>query len=209
MEDEMDIKAFWEKHQLIIMLCLLVILVPTFAFADLWCMWDGSQGTSCQSDGRGYIIVPSGFKVSTESIANAAGYYRVVTTDPVLGENQVRDQEVWGFSSNEITRTWTVRDLTASDVSSDSEVGNAVLNAIRVLVGEDVATETAVDGADITNIGQGYPVWNFIASDKAFNFNASSIFFNHNARNKDFYFNAKAKHFNYNATDETFGFDAE
>ena len=102
-----------------LLICALILLIPTIAPADQWCMWDGSQGTDCQSDSKGYVVVPTGFKVSTESILNGHGYYRTVTTYPALGENQVREQEVWGFADNEISRTWTVRDMTAEEIDQN------------------------------------------------------------------------------------------
>ena len=99
-----------------IILCIVALFImPALSQADSWCQWDGEQGINCQSDSRGYIRV-DGFKVSTPSIANAGGYYRVDNIDPVVGENQVRDEIAWSFSDNVITRTWTVRDLTAEEI---------------------------------------------------------------------------------------------
>jgi hypothetical protein len=100
-------------------LCLIAVmsLLAAPALADTWCQWDGSTGINCQSDSRGYIRI-DGFKVSTVSIANSKGWYVLDTTDPTLGENQVRDAEVWGFADNVITKTWTVRDLTATEIDN-------------------------------------------------------------------------------------------
>jgi hypothetical protein len=98
----------------------LIVLFPAIGFADTWCQWDGVQATDCQSDNKGYIIDTRGFKVSTEPIANENGYYRMVTTEPVIGENQTKDQEIWGFAGNEISRTWTVRDLTITEIDENT-----------------------------------------------------------------------------------------
>ena len=68
------------------------------------------------------MILPDRPKISTdaECLANN-GFYILETTEPVLGENQVRDAEVWEFVSHpvqgdKITRTWTVRDMTATEI---------------------------------------------------------------------------------------------
>jgi hypothetical protein len=102
----------------ILYIVLLAVFITIPAQADQWCMWDGSQGVECQSDSKGFIRIPNpnGFKVSTESIANNKGYYRVVITQPTLGVDQVRDAEVWGFDGTNITLTWSVRDLSAGEI---------------------------------------------------------------------------------------------
>lgn len=98
---------------------MIVVLMVLFAAgasaADQWCQWDETSGINCQSDSRGYIVI-NGFKVSTPAIANAKGYYKVVVTEPTVGADQTRDAEVWAFSDNTITKTWTVRDLTATEL---------------------------------------------------------------------------------------------
>ena len=101
-------------------LILLFLVAPTIANADMWCKWDGQEGTECQSDSKGFIFDERGFRVSTPSIANANGYFRLVDTQPVIGQNQVRDAVLWGFSNNEITRTWTVRNLTAEEIDQNT-----------------------------------------------------------------------------------------
>jgi len=97
-------------------LILAIVFISNLAYADTWCMWDGSQGTNCQSDSKGYIVVQNGFKVHTESILNSHGYFHTTITHPAVGENQLRDQEVWDKVDNEITKTWTVRDMTSEEI---------------------------------------------------------------------------------------------
>jgi len=95
----------------------LSLLVAGPLYADTWCEWTGTEGANCKSDTNGYVVLPNGLPIAVdEENFNRHGYYRLITTDPVLGENQVRDEVVWGFSDNTITRTWTVRDLTAEEI---------------------------------------------------------------------------------------------
>ena len=111
-----------------IIICLVIALLPGIAFADTWCMWNGTQGEYCQSDDKGYIRITSDHTdktlannviSGTATDYNAVGYYLLTTTYPAIGENQVRDQEVWGFADNEISRTWTVRDMTQEEIDQN------------------------------------------------------------------------------------------
>lgn len=97
-------------------LILILVLIPTISFAGQWCKWDGSKGVSCQGDSKGYIIVDNGFKVSTESILNGHGFYELTITEPTVGANQVKDAEVWGLVGNQMSLTWTVRDMTTTEI---------------------------------------------------------------------------------------------
>jgi len=97
---------------------LAVVLIVFFAVpvsADTWCQWSGTEGTDCKSDRDGVFRTP--FPTRSEATINEHGYYRLVVTQPTLGENQVRDEEVWAFEDNVITKTWTVRDLTAQEIN--------------------------------------------------------------------------------------------
>jgi hypothetical protein len=101
-----------------IILCVTVLfMLSGIGYAETWCMWDGSKGTDCRDDSNGYIILTNGMPVSIdEENFNRHGYYRLIVTNPVLGADQVRDAEVWGFGGNEITKTWTVRDMTVTEI---------------------------------------------------------------------------------------------
>jgi len=99
--------------KLIIVLVITLFAVPSFA--DQWCEWSGTEGENCQSDGRGYIMI-DGFPTRTPAIANTKGWYKLIVTQPTIGADQTRDAEVWGFAANEISKTWTVRDLTAEEI---------------------------------------------------------------------------------------------
>lgn len=94
---------------------IILIAVASPALADQWCQWAGDQGTNCQSDSRGYIVI-NGYNVRTPAIAHARGWYRLVVTQPTVGENQVIGTTVWGFSDNVISKTWTVRDMTDEEI---------------------------------------------------------------------------------------------
>jgi len=104
----------------IIVITLFIILMTPFAYADRWCQWSGTEGIECKNDRDGVLNMP--FPTRTESLINAKGYYRVTITQPTIGENQVRDAEVWGFADNQISLTWTVRDLTVTEI--DQRIAN-------------------------------------------------------------------------------------
>jgi len=114
-----------------IILCATVLfMLAGISYAETYCMWDGSQGQYCQSDSKGYIQYPRDYSdktlannkiFGTEADYNTHGFYRLIVTDPVLGADQVRDQEVWGIDTHPvnpdtITKTWTVRDMTATEL---------------------------------------------------------------------------------------------
>jgi len=110
-----------------IILILTVLLIAPFAHADRWCEWSGTEGENCVNDRNGVLISPSGFKTRTEATINSWGLYKYTYTPPVIGENQVRDAEVWGFADNEISHTWSVRDMTATELDR-REAGPMPLN---------------------------------------------------------------------------------
>ena len=99
-------------------LCLMILLVPTILFAGTWCQWDGSAGTNCQSTSRTYIIINNvRVSVSAENL-NPRGWYELTVTEPTVGEDQVKDAIVWGFATNQISKTWTVRDMTSEEIDT-------------------------------------------------------------------------------------------
>ena len=99
-------------------LCLMILLVPTILFAGTWCQWDGSQGTNCQSTTRTYITINNvRVTVSAENL-NPRGWYELTVTEPTVGEDQVKDAVVWGFETNQISKTWTVRDMTTTEIDA-------------------------------------------------------------------------------------------
>ena len=102
-----------------IILCLLLIafiFIPSLLFAGTWCQWDGSAGTNCQSTNRTFITINNvRVTVSAENL-NPRGWYELTVTQPVVGADQVVDETVWEFASNQISKTWTVRDLTAQEI---------------------------------------------------------------------------------------------
>ena len=88
----------------------LTLLFASSAYADRWCEWSGTEGINCRNDRNGVLLSPTNFPTSTVAKINSWGVYHVTETQPVVGEDQRRDAEVWGFADNEITLTWTVRE---------------------------------------------------------------------------------------------------
>ena len=96
---------------------LAVLLIVPLAHADRWCEWSGTVGENCINDRNGVVWL-EGRPTRTVSMINDFGLFRVTETQPVIGENQRRDAEVWGFADNEITLTWTVREMTATEIDN-------------------------------------------------------------------------------------------
>jgi len=86
-------------------------------YAETWCTWSGTQGENCRGDSRGFIRALDGHPIGPpESNYNYHDFYKLVVTQPTIGADQVKDAVVWGFVANEITKTWTVRDMTATEI---------------------------------------------------------------------------------------------
>jgi hypothetical protein len=128
-----------------------ILLIAPFAYADTWCMWSGTEGENCRSDNLGSIRMPSDLSdktlannviSGTEGDYNAVGFYKLTTTQPEIGENQVRDAEVWDKVDNQITRTWTVRDLTAEEIDNRIASPMSVTNYYiwKALIATEVLT---------------------------------------------------------------------
>ena len=100
----------------LITIVLLTFFFASSAYADRWCQWSGTQGIECKNDRDGVLNLP--FPTRTEALINTKGYFRVTITQPTIGANQVRDAEVWGFADNQISLTWSVRDLTAAEIQA-------------------------------------------------------------------------------------------
>ena len=89
----------------------------------IYCEWDSTKGVNCQSDDKGYIRRVDGLPVGGGEVNyNDNGFYELVVTEPTIGADQVRDAEVWAKPDNTITKTWTVRDLTATEL--DQRIAN-------------------------------------------------------------------------------------
>jgi hypothetical protein len=104
------------KKLVLVSVILLLWAVP--GFAGTWCQWDGSKGINCRTTSRSYITI-SGVRVtvSAENL-NPRGWYERTITEPTVGADQVKDAEVWGFANDEISLTWTVRDLTTTEIDT-------------------------------------------------------------------------------------------
>ena len=99
-------------------LCLLFTFISSPLFAATWCQWDGSAGTDCQSTTRTFIKI-NGVRVSVSAEnLNPRGWYELTVTEPSVGEDQVVDEVVWGFETNQISKTWTVRDMTTTEIDA-------------------------------------------------------------------------------------------
>ena len=97
-------------------LCLMIMFVPSLLFAGTWSQWDGSAGINCRSTSKTSIVIDDHrVTVSAENL-NPRGWYELTTTQPTIGADQVRDAEVWDLVGNEMSLTWTVRDMTATEI---------------------------------------------------------------------------------------------
>ena len=106
--------------KIFLVLVLAIAVTTTPLYAATWCGWSGTEGINCRSDTAGWIQLPNGLLIAVdEENFNRHGYYRLETTEPTVGVDQVRDATVWGFADNVITRTWTVRDLTTTELDEN------------------------------------------------------------------------------------------
>lgn len=102
---------------------LIVLMFSVSAHAGTWCQWSGSEldgwsGTNCKSTSRTFILL-NGVRVSVSAEnLNPRGWYGLTETHPALGENEIEDETIWGFADNEISRTWTVRDMTQEEIDT-------------------------------------------------------------------------------------------
>jgi len=109
----------------VIIYFIVMFLFPFIADAAMWCMWDGSKGQYSQSDDKGYLKIPGDYPDRTlannkiiggEAVYNANGFFALTTTHPALGVNQIEDQEIWNKTGNQVSVTWTVRDMTQTEI---------------------------------------------------------------------------------------------
>ena len=124
----------------------MILLVPTILFAGTWCQWDGSAGTNCQSTSRTYIIINNvRVSVSAENL-NPRGWYELTVTEPTVGEDQVKDAIVWGFATNQISKTWTVRDMTSEEIDIRDAAVMPLIDYLQfnLLVAKGVATPAEI-----------------------------------------------------------------
>ena len=96
------------------LIVLFITFIASTSVAGTWCQWSGTAGINCKST-SGTIYLANGIPVKEKDF-NEYGYYERITTQPTLGADQVKDTEVWGFADNEISLTWTIRDLTAQEI---------------------------------------------------------------------------------------------
>jgi len=97
------------------LIILFIIFLTVPAFAGTWCQWDGSEGTNCRVVNKNIIKLPSGVYVAQKDF-NSYGYYELITVQPEIGENQIKDQETWEFVDNQIIKSWIVRDMTQTEI---------------------------------------------------------------------------------------------
>jgi len=108
------------------LIVVLIILLATSAYAEQWCEWSGTEAVNCINERDGILYAPGYVPIKIEpniDTIHSRGYYRLEVTQPVLGENQVRDAEVWELfthpiNEDKITKTWTVRDMTATEIDN-------------------------------------------------------------------------------------------
>ena len=127
-------------------LCLLFIFIPSLLFAGTWCQWDGSAGTNCQSITRTYITINNVRVTVSAANLNPRGWYELTVTEPSVGEDQVKDAVVWDFVTNQISKTWTVRDMTAVEIDTRDAAVMPLIDYLQfnLMVAKGVATPAEI-----------------------------------------------------------------
>lgn len=99
---------------------ILLTLFVSPVYADQWCQWSGTEAENCYREySVGIINVPGYFPIRTagnESKINSRGYYHLTVIQPTIGADQIKDSVLWDFTDNEITKTWSVRDMTQQEI---------------------------------------------------------------------------------------------
>ena len=98
------------------LVAVLIVLMSSPVIAATYCQWDGTKGVNCRNDNRGYLPTDDGNISPETELFTEYGYYPLNTTYPVLGTDQTTDQEQWSFDGTTISRTWTVRAMTATEI---------------------------------------------------------------------------------------------
>jgi hypothetical protein len=105
-----------------LLIATLIVLCPAVLFAQTYCQWSGTEGENCRTlpTDVNFIRVPPDNHAISIDAANLEqhGYYELIVTQPTVGVNQIIDTVVWGFANNEISKTWTVRDLTTEEINN-------------------------------------------------------------------------------------------
>ena len=99
-----------------IIVIIAILLIGSSVYAGRWCEWSGTEGINCVNDRNGVLQSPTNFPTRTESIINSWGVFRVTTTQPAIGVDQVRDAEIWDKVDNQISLTWSMRDMTVAEI---------------------------------------------------------------------------------------------
>ena len=83
--------------------------------------------------------------VSAENL-NPRGWYELTVTKPSIGEDQVRDAVVWGFETNQISKTWTARDMTAEEIDIRDAAVMPLIDYLQfnLMVAKGVATPAEI-----------------------------------------------------------------
>jgi len=86
---------------------------------------------------------------------NPRGWYELTVTEPTVGEDQVRDEVVWGFETNQISKTWTVRDMTTEEIDIRDANVMPLIDYIQfnIMVGKGVVTQAEL----VTYLTAKYP----------------------------------------------------
>jgi len=122
----------------------------------IYCEWDGTKGVNCQSDDKGYVRRFDGLPVGggVENY-NDNGFYELTDTQPTIGADQVKDEVQWSFANDQISRTWTVRDLTAQEIQDrddfiaarEGRISREMYYVLKWLIAEGVISSTNINNA--------------------------------------------------------------
>jgi hypothetical protein len=144
--------------KLLLVICLLV--VPTLALGATWCEWSGTAGENCKTDNKNGIIRIGGVNVKYESGKNSRGYYELIVTEPAVSDTETKEvPPIWDFVANQITKTWTVRDLTAEELNARIAMGGDIYWLFKIVLNAPIPNkgEPLVTPAKL--LGQGVPQW--------------------------------------------------
>ena len=104
-----------------LILTILILCVPSLAFAGTWCQWEGATRVNCKSTNKTSIFITDHLVTVSAENLNPRGWFELITTQPTIGADQVRGAEIETKPANEILLTWAVDDMTAQEIQNRAD----------------------------------------------------------------------------------------
>jgi len=132
-----------------LLFAILFVLIASPAISR-WCYWNGTSGESCQTDNKGYLKVDSVGISGGEINYNSHGFYELTITQPTLADDETKDAEVWSKDGNQLSLTWSVRDMTQDELD-EIDADEGLISREMYYVLKWLIDEGVISAANISN----------------------------------------------------------